>query len=119
MGIRICCEHNDGVACKNEKVPRSLMGLGARMCCEVDGKSCPHKKPTLPPLPPRGGSAAAAPASSLPRVCLDGCSLEGTRGARLRLWCDVLSSQARGSSLGEALQLADEAVRQLDERLRA
>ena len=55
--INVNCIYNDQVAwCTNEKIKRSLFGLGARCCKEFNGESCDlvckNKKPKSPPPPP-------------------------------------------------------------------
>lgn len=50
MGVKANCHDNyDGFYCKNKQVRRSLCGIGARMCCVIDGLKCelqtPYEKP--------------------------------------------------------------------------
>ena len=53
MNIKINCVHNDqGAWCTNKKVKRSLFGIGARVCCEYNGKKCELKEKTTRKAPP-------------------------------------------------------------------
>lgn len=79
MGIRINCMWNDrGAWCKNEKIGRSLFGIGARCCVEYPyvQKGCPEKrcpKPGAmpPPPPPKRSSARPANCRLFPERLID------------------------------------------------
>jgi hypothetical protein len=56
MILKINCKFNDnGAWCANKNIKRSLFGMGARCCCEYDGKTCSIKeersKMAEPPKP--------------------------------------------------------------------
>ena len=51
------CVWNDRNLCKNKKIKRSLLGIGARQCieyrtCEECKLKQPYPKPKTPPPPP-------------------------------------------------------------------
>ena len=57
MPKNINCEYNDrGAWCKDVRVKRSLLGMGARCCLVFDNKDCPYQieyeLPDAPPTPP-------------------------------------------------------------------
>jgi hypothetical protein len=59
MNKNINCIYDDsGSWCKNENVPKSLFGIGARLCKEFDSCSdcefkVKHNRPSPPTAPPK------------------------------------------------------------------
>ena len=51
MQVNVNCRQNDSKAwCKDKRVPRSLFGLGARVCCMHNGTPCPFQDPYNKPI---------------------------------------------------------------------
>jgi hypothetical protein len=60
MGININCRQNDqGAWCRDRRVKRSLLGLGARVCSVFEGKPCEFQDMFRQPrVAPRGQNNA-------------------------------------------------------------
>lgn len=58
MPMNINCKHNDSCnGCTNPAVPRTMLGLGSRVCVEFvtwGHETCPVKEPLHRPSPPPG-----------------------------------------------------------------
>ena len=55
MNIKVNCKDNDGPWCKNKAVPRSLFGMGRRICVDYPmTKVCKIRREYPRPPPPQG-----------------------------------------------------------------